>query len=98
MLDVGLRTNKLKIGEAKRLLKNLGYEEKTVKSMLRHYILTPGYQLCYTIGKYEIEKLKKKLLPQLGLKKIHDFILQNGQIPFNLLEKKIKSKLCKKNS
>ncbi len=98
MLDVGIRINKLKPEGAGELLKNLGYESKIVKSMLRHYILTPGYQLCYTIGKYEIERLKDKYSKKLGLKKFHDFLLKGGELPFNLIEKRIKNKLCKKNS
>lgn len=98
MIDVGVRINKLKPSRAQELLKGLGYEPERVKSMLRCYLLMPGYQLCYTIGKFEIDRLKKNFSSQLGLKRFYDYILQSGQIPFNLLEKRLRKKLCQKSS
>jgi len=95
MLDVGIRINKLNLEAAAKLLKDLGYEAERVKSMPRHYLLTPGYQLCYTIGRYEIDILKKKFSSKLGLKKFHDFLLEGGQIPFALIERRIENQLCK---
>jgi len=65
--------------------------------MIRHYSLTPGYQLCYTIGKFEIERLKKKFAPKLGLKKFHQLLLQGGQIPFELVERRIEAQRCRKD-
>lgn len=97
MLDVGIRINKFKVADAAKLLKGLGYEPGLVELMLRHYILLPGYQLCYTIGKFEIDRLKKKFSAKLGLKRFHDFLLQGGQIPFDLIETRMEQ-LCRKNS
>lgn len=97
MLDVGVRINKLELGDAENMLKELGYPARTVKSMLRHYVLTPGYQLCYTIGKFEIDRLKEKFAQRLGLKRFHDVLLGGGQIPFYLVEKRMEE-ACKKNS
>ncbi|MBU1061418.1 MAG: DUF885 domain-containing protein, partial [Candidatus Omnitrophica bacterium] len=82
MLDIGIRIGKLNLKEAELLLKNLGYESRIVKAMSRHYVLSPGYQLCYTIGKFEIDRLKEKFVSKFGLKRFHDFLLQGGQIPF----------------
>ena len=96
MLDVGIRINKLKVEDAAKLLKGLGYEPSLVKLMVKHYILLPGYQLCYTIGKFEIDRLKKKFSAKLGLKRFHDFLLQGGQIPFDLIETRMEQ-LCRKN-
>jgi hypothetical protein len=98
MVDIGVRTGELKFTEARELLKELGYEPSLIKSMLRHYLLTPGYQLCYTIGKYEIEKLKKQYSSKLGLKEFYNCLLTGGEIPFNLIERRLKDKLCQKNS
>jgi len=98
MLDVGIRINKFKLTDAESALKNLGYNPSIVKSMLRHYLLTPGYQLCYTIGKFELERLQKKFVPKTGLKDFHDNVLSSGQIPFYLLEKRLEGSLCRKNS
>lgn len=89
MLDVGIRINKLKVSDAQQMLLNLGYDLKSVKLMLRHYVLTIGYQLCYTVGKFELERLRRKFAARIGLKKFHDLILNSGQIPFDLLERRI---------
>lgn len=98
MLDVGIRINRLKSEDAKDLLKGLGYSPRIVKSMLKAYLLSPGYQLCYTLGKFEIDRLKRKFCSKLGLKKFHDFLLGGGQIPFDLIEKRILKSLRRKNS
>ncbi len=93
MLDVGIRINKLKVEDAARLLRGLGYDQRIVKLMLRHYVLTVGYQLCYTIGKFEIERLAKRFSSRLGLKKFHNLLLNGGQIPFDLAERRIEREL-----
>lgn len=96
MIDTGLRTGQLKISEARNYLLNLGYEPQKVERMLRHYLLMPGYHLSYTVGKLEIKKLREKFLPSLGWKKFHDLLLNSGQIPFSLLERRF-TKACLKN-
>ncbi|MBN2120799.1 MAG: DUF885 domain-containing protein [Candidatus Omnitrophica bacterium] len=96
MLDAGLAIKKIDLNEAARLLTGLGYASSTVRMMLKHYLLTPGYQLCYTVGKLEFEKLKNKFADRMGLKLFHDSLLSSGQIPFCLLDKKLESLLCPK--
>ena len=95
MLDIGLRTKRLSLGRAGRLFRDIGYSPRIVKTMLEHYSLTIGYQLCYTIGKFEIEKLKKQFIGDLGLKKFNDLLLQGGQIPFHLVKKRLEHVRCK---
>ena len=95
MLDSATKVNKFSFHEASTALENLGYHPYIVKAMLRHYMLTCGYQLCYTIGKFEFERLKKKFAPRLGLKKFHEIILQGGQIPFELLKKRMEKYYAK---
>lgn len=98
MLDVGMRIGKLKPADAGSMLRGLGYSPRIAKTMLRHYILSPGYQLCYTMGKFEIDRLKKRFSSKSGLKRFHDTLLQGGQIPFDLAQKRLKERLCRKNS
>ncbi|HEC68829.1 MAG TPA: DUF885 family protein [Candidatus Omnitrophica bacterium] len=98
LLDVGIRTNKIKLSSIKSMLKNLGYPEKRIPVMIEHYLLMPGYQLCYTIGKLEFQRLKEKYAHYKGLKKFLEFILNQGEIPFALLEEKLKEEICPKNS
>ncbi len=96
-LDVGIRINKIKPSEAADQLLRLGYRSFRVKAMLRHYMLTYGYQLCYTIGKFEIEKLRRRFVPRIGIKNFHDCLLSGGEIPFDLIEKRME-KLWRMNS
>jgi len=96
-LDVGIRINKIRFSDAARELRWLGYSSSRVKAMLRHYVLTYGYQLCYTIGKFEIERLKKRFAPRIGIKNFHNYLLAGGQLPFDLIEKRME-KLCQTDS
>jgi len=96
-LDVGIRINKIKPSQAADELRWLGYSSERVKAMLRHYILTYGYQLCYTIGKFEIENLRKKFVPLMGIKNFHSCLLGGGQLPFDSIKKRME-RLCKMNS
>ncbi|MFC1658866.1 DUF885 family protein [Candidatus Omnitrophota bacterium] len=96
-LDAGIRINKLKAADAANELCGLGYNPGRVKSMIGHYLLTYGYQLCYTIGKFEIERLRKRFVPRIGIRNFHDCLLGAGEIPFDLIEKRME-KLCGKNS
>jgi len=91
MLDVGLRIKRMTLEDAARKLVGLGYSKKIVKSMVSNYALTCGYQLCYTLGKYEFDELRKKFMPKFGMKRFHDLVLASGEIPFDLLERKLKS-------
>ena len=96
-LDVGIRINKLKLSDAAGELRWLGYSSSRVKAMLRHYVLTYGYQLCYTIGKFEIERLRKEFASQLGIKNFHNCLLTGGELPFDLIKKRME-RLCKIHS
>ncbi|MGD9014615.1 MAG: DUF885 family protein, partial [Candidatus Omnitrophota bacterium] len=96
-LDVGIRINKMQPSEAADELRWLGYSTERVKAMLRHYLLTCGYQLCYTIGKFEIENLRNKFVPLMGIKNFHSCLLSAGQLPFDSIKKRMERQ-CKMNS
>ncbi|MFC1577304.1 DUF885 family protein [Candidatus Omnitrophota bacterium] len=98
MLDVGLRTNKLTLNKAGSMFLNIGYTPKVVKAMLEHYPLTIGYQLCYTIGKFEIEELRRRFIGGAGLKRFNELLLKGGQIPFDLAGERLERIIWKKNS
>ena len=51
--------------------------------------MTPGYQLCYATGMYEILALRKRFLRGSDLKIFHDILIQGGQLPFHLVEKRL---------
>ena len=98
MLDTGIHIKRLKPKRAEMMLRKLGYAPAIVKTMVSHYMLTCGYQLCYTMGKHEIEKLERKYVPRLGVKKFYKIFLEGGQIPFHFIAKRLEHFLCKKNS
>ena len=98
LLDVGIRINRFTVNDAETKLEELGYSRSLVRNMVRHYLLTCGYQLCYTIGKHEIEALEKMFVPRLGLRKFFDLLLKGGQLPFDLIKKRLEALVCKKNS
>jgi uncharacterized protein (DUF885 family) len=83
--------------DAAEQLQWLGYSSRRIKAMLKHYILTYGYQLCYSIGKFEIERLMKRFAPRLGRKNFHDCLLAGGELPFELIKRRM-DKLCQKTS
>lgn len=87
MSEVGVRIKRLNQNKVQDLLIGLGYRPASVKLMVRHYMLSCGYQLCYTIGKHEILQLRKKFAVHLGLKEFHERLLALGEIPFDLIRK-----------
>lgn len=90
ILDIQLHTQDLKLPEAEEALIRLGYHPNTAHLMARGYASSCGYQLCYTLGKYEIDRLRDEFEPKLGLKGFHDSLLRTGQIPFERLREKMR--------
>jgi uncharacterized protein (DUF885 family) len=96
-LDIGITINKIKPSQAAEELCWLGYSPPSVKAMLKHYLLTYGYQLCYTIGKFEIERLRKRFAARMGTRNFHDCLLKGGELPFDLIGKRME-KICRRDS
>jgi uncharacterized protein (DUF885 family) len=59
---------------------------------VKRFSLTPGYQLCYFTGNQEILKLREKFSPPVSIKEFHKMLLEGGQIPFYLIERRLKEK------
>ena len=53
-------------------------------SQIRRFALTPGYQLCYALGMFEIEGLRSRFSPCLGFEGFHAVLLHGGQLPVEL--------------
>jgi uncharacterized protein (DUF885 family) len=96
MLDVKLQTGKMTVAEAEKEIQFLGYSQKRAQRQIQRFCLTPGYQLCYFMGTYEILRLRDKFLAQLGPKAFHDTLLAGGEIPFHLVEKRLEAHSAKK--
>jgi uncharacterized protein (DUF885 family) len=73
------------------LLRRAGYPEATARGQMLQLALTPGYQLCYTIGLKEILKLRDRFAPRLGLARFHQVLLSGGQLPFSLVARRLQA-------
>ena len=89
VLDVKLQTERMTLAQAASEIQVLGFSSKRAQRQVRRFCLTPGYQLCYFMGTYEIDRLREKFGSRLGLKRFHNTLLGGGEIPFHLVEKKL---------
>ena len=87
-IDVGLTIGKLSQDDAIELLKTCGFAPQEAFRQLDHYRLNPGYQLCYSLGSYEFRQLKENYGNLLRGKDFHSFVLEGGELPFHLIEKR----------
>jgi len=89
ILDIKLQTGQMSLAQGADKMRILGFSSTRRQRQIRRYALTPGYQLCYFMGMYEIIELRKQFEPRLGLKNFHDILLGGGEIPFDLVEKRL---------
>ena len=75
--------------EAMRLLEDAGFSHREAGNQIKRFRLTPGYQLCYTIGSHEILKLRQRYATLLPIDRFHRLLLEGGEIPFHLIEKRL---------
>ena len=89
ILDVELQTGKITLAQGAKKIEILGYSSKRAQRQIRRFALTPGYQLCYAIGMYEILRMRRRFSPHGALKAFHDTLLGGGQLPFHLVESRL---------
>jgi uncharacterized protein (DUF885 family) len=87
-IDVGLTLGKLTENDAVDLLKKCGFAVQEASRQLDRFRLNPGYQLCYCYGSHEFKQLKQNYGDLLAGKDFHSFLLEGGEIPFDLIEKR----------
>jgi hypothetical protein len=92
-LDIKLQTGRISLDQAAKEIENLGFSRERAERQIRRFALTPGYQLCYFMGNHEIVRLREQFSSRLGLKAFHDTLLGGGEIPFHLVERRLKEKL-----
>ena len=90
-LDVKLQTGQIAPAQAASEIHALGYSLERARRQVRRFCLTPGYQLCYAMGMYEIHGLRNRFVDILGLKTFHDVLLAGGEISFDMVEKRMTS-------
>jgi hypothetical protein len=84
LIDAGLALQRYTTEEAASLLVSVGFAAKEASAQVERFRLNPGYQLCYSLGKYEILDLRTRFAPKLGWQRFHRLLLEGGEIPFNL--------------
>jgi hypothetical protein len=87
-IDVGLNTGKLSGEDAIELLKAAGFASQEACLQIDRFRLNPGYQLCYTLGRHEIARLRAAFGTKMGRDAFHRALLQGGELPFHLIEKR----------
>ena len=90
-IDVGLTIGKLSDSAAVDLLKTCGFAPAEAARQLDRFRLNPGYQLCYCYGSHEFKQLKKKYGDLLEGKNFYGFLLEGGELPFHLIEKRFEN-------
>ncbi len=90
-LDVELQTERITLEQAAREIESLGYSPHGAQRQAHRFALTPGYQLCYFMGMQEILRLRGRFASTVGLKTFHDILLNGGQLPFHLVERRLEA-------
>jgi len=90
-IDVGFTIKKLSENTAVDLLKTCGFATAEAARQLDRFRLNPGYQLCYCYGSHEFKHLKKKYGHRLEGTDFYNFLLEGGELPFHLIEKRFEN-------
>lgn len=75
----------------------LPYKRSELETELKRYICIPGQALAYYLGKHHILGLKRRFI-RGGLgdeKDFHEFLLEDGVVPFESIDRKLDSMLKK---
>lgn len=84
-LDLELHVGAVSLEQGAARLEALGYAPQDARKQARRITLTPGYQLCYTLGKDSFLDLRRRYVPPLSLNEFHAVVLGSGQAPFGCL-------------
>jgi uncharacterized protein (DUF885 family) len=83
-VDIDIHTRKRNLKQAVHFLCEHGMPQDRAAGMVRRYILKPGYQLAYTIGRRKFRRLYEKSRDPVSF--AHR-VLSQGEIGFDHLEK-----------
>jgi hypothetical protein len=90
VLDVGLHTRGMSVGEAvDTLVDRVHFEPAQALAEVRRYCAHPAYQLCYAIGLQEIMALRESYRAAMGakftLRRFHEAVLGYGGLPVSVI-------------
>ncbi len=89
-IDIGLNSGRLVPDDAMRLLTTAGFSAEEARGQIDRFRLNPGYQLCYSLGRFEILRLRESYGSQMGHDSFHRLLLEGGELPFHLIEKRLR--------
>ncbi len=89
LIDVGPAARSATVEHGIGWLKDAGFTEGQAARQIQRYRLTRGYQLCYTLGCWEILRLRDKYGRALGRGRFHRELLARGQMDFHLLDMRL---------
>jgi uncharacterized protein (DUF885 family) len=84
-IDVGITTDKLRPDDAVELLGICGFSRQEAHRQVDRFRLNPGYQLCYSLGCQEFQRLKATYGGQMDTTRFHNLLLDGGELPFHLI-------------
>jgi len=90
-IDIGLNSGRLLADDALKLLTTAGFSPEEARGQIDRFRLNPGYQLCYSLGRFEILRLKETYAGRTGDDAFHELLLRGGELPFHLIEKNLRS-------
>jgi len=93
-VDAGLQAGTLTVEQAAGALEAVGSGRAQARRQARRIALTPGYQLCYTLGKHGFLDLRRRFVPPLTLQAFHETVLSAGEAPFPCLERECAARLA----
>lgn len=92
-IESGMAGGFLEGEEAENLLVTVGFSPREARDQMARFRLNPGYQVCYTLGRYEIMRLREKYQTRVTRDNFHRELLHGGELPFALVEKRLDHKL-----
>jgi uncharacterized protein (DUF885 family) len=103
VVDTGLHSKGWTEEQAvKYFTENSAAAEGQIRSEVRRYIVMPGQATGYKIGMIKMLELRKRAEDQLGskfdIKGFHDTILGRGQMPLDLLERRVDQWIAKQKA
>lgn len=92
VVDVRLSRREMTFEEAvEMLVRETGMDRAAAEAEVKRYILSPGYQLSYLLGRHLFSKMRREVKEVLGDEfddyKFHKIILESSGLPFNILKK-----------
>ncbi len=90
VLDIRLHTEGMSVAEAVAyMVDTLGISRPSAEAEVRRYCGAPAYQLCYAVGRRELERLRDAYRAREGaafsLRRFHDELLAYGALPVSLI-------------